>query len=297
MTKISDLLAAGPTLSVEFFPPKTPEGMANLQRTLDALEAIRAADGTEMSFVSITYGAGGSTRDLTRDLVVGVNAERRFPAMPHLTCIGHTGTEISDLLADYADNGVENILALGGDPPADGSDPTGDFNYAIELIEAIRAAGDFSIGVAAHPEMHPRSVSRDADRRRLAEKLTAADLGITQFFFDSADYFRMVEELDALGCHTPVLPGVMPLLNPTTVERFAKMARANFPHELAERVLSTEDPAERLKIAAEAAAELTRELLAGGVPGIHLYCMNRSDIVEAVLEQVPGVNAPSGDQR
>jgi methylenetetrahydrofolate reductase (NADPH) len=275
---------------VEFFPPKTPQGEENLQRTIDALEGVRVADGTVLSFVSITYGAGGSTRDKTRDLVVGVNAERSFPAMPHLTCVGHTKAEIADLLADYADNGVHNILALGGDLPADGSNPTGDFNYACELIEAVQAAGDFAIGVAAHPEMHPRSTSNDADRRRLAEKLAVADFGITQFFFDSADYFRMVEELDALGCNKPVLPGVMPLLNPTTVERFAKLAKARFPDALAERVLSTEDPAERLKIAAEAAAGLIEELINGGVPGIHLYCLNRSDIVEAVLEQVPALH-------
>ncbi|MFV0318556.1 MAG: methylenetetrahydrofolate reductase, partial [Microthrixaceae bacterium] len=211
---------------------------------------------------------------------------RDFPAMPHLTCMGHTRAEIDDLLADYATNDVHNVLALAGDPPADGSNPVGDFTYAMELIEAVRAAGDFSVGVAAHPELHPRSLNRAEDRRRLAEKLNAADFGITQFFFDADDYFRMVDELAGQGCITPVLPGVMPLLNPTAIRRFADIAGATFPEDLAERVEGTEDPVERLAIAADAAAELSHELIDRGVPGLHLYCMNRSDVVNEVLARI-----------
>jgi len=284
MTRIADLLAAGPTLSVEFFPPKTDEGMADLATTIDNLEAM---EDPALSFASITYGAGGSTRDRTRDLVVQTNADRAFPAMPHLTCMGHSRAEIDELLRDYAANDVHNVLALAGDPPADGSDPTGDFLYATELIEAARATGDFSVGVAAHPELHPRSENRDADRKYLAAKLEAADFGITQFFFDADDYFAMVDDLAALGCTTPVLPGVMPLLNPTTVKRFAGMAGAAFPEDLAAAVESTETPEERIAVVADAAAELATELLERGVPGLHLYCLNRSDIVEAVLERLP----------
>ncbi|MCO5322452.1 MAG: methylenetetrahydrofolate reductase [Microthrixaceae bacterium] len=285
MTRIADLLAEGPTLSVEFFPPKTDEGIEKLSDTIDELEKLScpAVPADRLSFVSITYGAGGSTRDRTRDLVVRVNERRPFPAMPHLTCMGHTRAEIDDLLADYAANGVHNVLALAGDPPADGSPVTGDFTYATELIEAIRAAGDFSVGVAAHPELHPRSPDRAHDRRYLAEKLNAADFGITQFFFDADDYFSMVEDLADRGCETPVLPGVMPLLNPTTARRFAGIAGATFPEELAARVEAAEDPAQRMAIAADAAAELSAELLERGVPGLHIYCMNRSDVVEALL--------------
>ncbi len=290
MTKISELIEQGPTLSVEFFPPKTAEGLEKLSHTLDSLETLSAPGGAELSFVSVTYGAGGTTRDRTRDLVIGINRDRRFPAMPHLTCVGHTEGEIDELLGDYSAGGIQNILALGGDPPADGSEVTGDFDYAIELIDSIRAAGDFSIGVAAHPEMHPRSASLDADRRRLAEKLSAADFGITQFFFDADDYFRMIEELEVLGCDTPILPGVMPMLNPGTVERFAGIARAKFPTDLANKIEAAEEPEERMAIAADAAAALTEELLDRGVPGIHVYCMNRSDIVEAVLERINGVS-------
>ncbi|MGI9576929.1 MAG: methylenetetrahydrofolate reductase [Microthrixaceae bacterium] len=286
---IADALAAGPTLSVEFFPPKTDKGLANLEGTIDDLVELTAPDGDapELSFVSITYGAGGSTRDRTRDLVVKVNSERAFPAMPHLTCMGHTRGEIDDLLADYASQGVRNVLALAGDPPADGSEPSGDFTYATELIAAVRVAGDFSIGVAAHPELHPRSTDRGADRAHLADKLNAADFGITQFFFDADDYFTMVDELTELGCTTPVLPGVMPMLNPVTVRRFAGLAGARFPEDLAAKVEKTDSDDERMEVVADAAAKLTSNLLAEGVPGLHLYSLNRSDVVRAVLERVP----------
>lgn len=290
--RISDLLAAGRTLSVEFFPPRTDEGVANLRATIDDLERLGSDSGPAagrggLSFVSITYGAGGTTRDLTRDLVVEVSGSRGFPAMPHLTCMGHTRAEIDALLADYAANGVHNVLALAGDPPADGSEPSGDFHHALELVEAARSVDDFSVGVAAHPELHPRSVSRESDRRHLAEKLTAADFGITQFFFDAGDYFRMVDELAALGCTTPVLPGIMPLLNPTAVRRFAGIAGATFPEALAQAVEATATPEDRVAVAADAAAALIEELLERDLPGLHLYCMNRSDVVEAVLERIP----------
>lgn len=288
MTRIADLLDAGPTLSVEFFPPKTDEGVENLTTTIDELETLTGPPGTaaRLSFVSITYGAGGSTRDRTRDLVLRVNQRRDFPAMPHLTCMGHSRAEIDETLAYYAASGVHNILALAGDPPADGSEPSGDFTYATELIEAVRSAGDFSVGVAAHPECHPRSPDRQHDRRYLAAKLSAADFGITQFFFDADDYFSMVDDLADLGCDTPVLPGVMPMLNPTAIRRFAGMAGATFPEALAEKADAAETPEQRMAIAADAAAELSAELLDRGVPGLHLYCMNRSDIVEAVLSRL-----------
>src|SRR5690606_25824045 len=204
--RIRDLLAAGRTLSFEFFPPRTDEAERQLEKAIHELAPLRP------SFVSVTYGAGGSTRDRTRDIVVEICRTQPFPAMAHLTCTGHTRDEITALLDDYAANGVCNILALAGDPPADGSDPGGDFAYATDLVELVRAhPGDFSIGVAAHPELHPRSRGdRDADRRHLARKLEMADFAITQFFFEADDYLRMLDELDGLGCTRPVLPGIMP---------------------------------------------------------------------------------------
>ena len=265
-------MAEGPTLSLEFFPPKTDRGVTNLLATIDSLEDL------DPDFVSVTYGAGGSTRDRTRDLVVNANADRPFPVMAHLTCVGHTRAELTELLEDYAASGVRNILALAGDPPADGSPSGGDFQYATELIELIREVGDFSVGVAAHPELHPRSPDRVSDREHLAAKLEVADFAITQFFFSAADYFDMVDELDALGVSTPIVPGVIPVTNPASVARFADMAQAARPPKLWARYDAVaDDPDALLAIAIEAAADLATELLEGGAPGVHLYALNRAE--------------------
>lgn len=270
--RIDDLLAEGPTLSLEFFPPKTDRGVVNLLATIDALEDL------DPDFVSVTYGAGGSTRDRTRDLVVTANADRGFPVMAHLTCVGHTRAELTELLEDYAASGVRNILALAGDPPADGSPAGGDFTYATELIELIREVGDFAVGVAAHPETHPRSPDRRSDREHLAAKLEVADFAITQFFFSASDYFDMVDELDALGVDTPIVPGVIPVTNPASVARFADMAKAARPPELWARYEAVaDDPEALLATAIEAAASLATELLEGGAPGVHLYALNRAE--------------------
>ena len=194
--------------------------------------------------------------------------------------------QLDDLLDDYATNGVHNLLALFGDPPADGSDPGGDFEHAVDLVELVRShPTPMSVAVAAHPEGHPRSPDLATDRKYLAAKLQAADLGITQFFFDADDYFRMVDDLAALGCDTPVLPGVMPLANPTAIKRFADMAGARFPEELAARVEAAEGD-DRHRIVVDAVACLSQQLLDGGVPGLHLYCLNRSAVVLDVVEQL-----------
>lgn len=279
MTHIAGLLAGAPTLSFEFFPPKTAEGRAQLDRCLAELAVV------EPTFVSVTYGAGGSTRDDTRDLVIDIDRTFDFPAMPHLTCIGHTRTDLASLLADYAGAGIDNVLALAGDPPADGSPATGDFTFASELVDLVRESGDFSVAVAAFPEGHPRSDDLAGDRQRLADKLTSADLGITQFFFRAEDYLRMRDDLARLGCDRPVLPGIMPMLNPSVIRRFAAMNGAWFPEDLAARVDAAPE-SERLAIAVEAAASLVETLLAEGVPGLHLYCLNRSAPSLALLDAV-----------
>lgn len=287
--RIRDLLAAGPTLSVEFFPPKTDDGLAQLRRTVEELEPL------DLSYVSVTYGAAGNreTRGRTRDLVVELNRDRTYPAMAHLTCMGHTREELDALLDDYRRSGVLDVLALAGDPPADGSPDGGDFTFADELVELIRSHGDeFSIGVAAHPELHPRSTDRAEDRRHLARKMEAADFAVTQFFFDVDDYVRLVDELAALGMTKPVVPGVMPLTNPQGVHRMAKMAGATFPDDLAAAVDSTPDPADRQKKIVDAAVGLSEALIDAGAPGLHLYCMNRS---ETVLQIVDALGIRSGE--
>lgn len=272
MTRISDLLDAGPTLSFELFPPKTDEAERALEKCVAELAELRP------SFVSVTYGALGSTRERTRDVVVRINEEQDFPAMPHLTCVGHSRADIAGLLDEYAAKGIENILALGGDPPADGSAATGDYEHAIELVEQVRAhPAGFAVGVAAHPELHPRSPDRASDRRHLAEKLEAADFGVTQFFFRVDDYLRMVDELADLGCDAPVLPGVMPVTSVKGVQRMAGMNGSAIPSELLERLQAVEDqPGEVAKIGIEVATELGAALLAEDAPGLHLYALNRS---------------------
>lgn len=294
MRSIAELIAEAaadkrPTISIEFFPPKTPEGDARLRQTLQELDT----SPVKIDFVSVTYGAGGSTREHTRDLVVELNSSGRYPAMAHLTCVGHTKNELHDLLADYASAGVNNILALGGDPPADGSSVTGDFTYAHELVDVIRshpvAGAKVSVGVAAHPEMHPRSTDRDQDRRHLAEKLAKADFAITQFFYDPTDYFTMVEEIAAVtpdGSTKPVLPGIMPLTNPDGVKRMADMSGATFPAEHAERIAAAADDVAKHELVIDHAVELSTAVLEGGAPGLHLYGLNRSATVLAILERL-----------
>jgi len=272
MGKISDKLAAGRTYSFEFFPPKSDEAARELEKTIGELQPL------DPSFVSVTYGAGGSTRDRTRDIVIHIEQDTGITAMAHLTCIAHTRGQLAELLHEYRVAGIENILALAGDPPQDQDDYPRELEYATELITLIREVGDFSVGVAAHPELHPRSGGdRAADRRYLAAKLAQADFGITQFFFKAEPYLRMIDELDALGCTTPVLPGIIPVTNAKQVQRFAQLAGADFPPDLAARFEAVaDDPHEVRKVGVELATNLCQELLDRGVPGIHFYTLNRS---------------------
>lgn len=273
MTRIVDLLSSGaPTVSLEFSPPKDDDAEADLAAVLDELAVVRP------SFASVTYGALGSTRERTRDVVVRFNREHQFPTMAHLTCVGHSKADIRDLLDHYADNGVENILALGGDPPADGSDPGGDFAHAIELVEMVREhRGDFSIGVAAHPEKHPRSADLASDRRRVAEKLALADFAITQFFWSVEPYVRMLDDLAALGCEKPVLPGVMLFINVHSMRRMSELNDTTIPDDLWERCLAVDgDPKAVRLLATEVCAEIGHGLIDAGAPDLHLYTMNRA---------------------
>jgi methylenetetrahydrofolate reductase (NADPH) len=271
MSRIADLLAAGPTYSFEFGPPRTPDQEERLAKTLLELEPLGP------SFVSVTYGAGGSTRETTARIVAHINAETSMTVMPHLTCVAHTRPQLTEIIEGYRDTGIENLLALGGDPPEDGTEHPSDFAYATELIELARGVGDFSIGVAAFPENHPRSSDTASDRRHLAEKLRLADFGITQFFFRAEDYFRMVDELAALGVDTPVLPGVFAFVNIEQARRFAGINGARIPDELQRRMdLVDGKPPEVRELAVEVCTALGEELLAGGAPGLHLYTLNFS---------------------
>ena len=273
MARIPDLLAAARTFSFEFFPPRTDDAQMSLGRTIAELEPLQP------SFVSVTYGAGGSTRARTHGVVNWVRRETGIPPMAHLTCFGHTRAEIAEILDGYEAAGIENILALRGDPPIDPVDAApSDYHHAIDLVHDVVARG-FSVGVAAHPEVHPQSRNRADDRRRLADKLAVADYAITQLFFEVEHYVRLVDELAALGCTKPVIPGIMPVTNLAQVQRMATMSGAKFPAALADRlVVAAESGGPEVVRAAgvAAATELCRELLAAGAPGLHFYTLNRS---------------------
>jgi methylenetetrahydrofolate reductase (NADPH) len=269
--KIRDILEAGRSFSFEFFPPKTDEAQATLERTLVELEPLKP------SFVSVTYGAGGSTRERTHEIVVGILQTTPMTPMAHLTCAAHTRAELEEILGRYSGSGIENVLALGGDPPAGLDLPAGELAHAIELVQLAASVGDFSIGVAAHPEGHPSSPDMASDREHLAHKLELADFAITQFFFRARDYVSMLEQLAARGMTKPVIPGVMPVTNLAQIKRFAELSGAAFPPELAERLEAVGDrPEEVRRVGVEVATELCRELLDAGAPGLHFYTLNRS---------------------
>jgi methylenetetrahydrofolate reductase (NADPH) len=271
MARIGELLAAGPTFSFEFFPPATESAQLTLGRTIAELEPLRP------SFVSVTYGAGGSTRQRTREVVTWVARETGITPMAHLTCQSHTRAEIAEIMAAYTEVGIDNVLALGGDPPLDPAEqrPT-DYQFASELVEELADTGEFSIGVAAHPEGHPRSPDLPTDRRHLAAKLRRADFSITQFFFEAHHWMRLRDDLSALGVDKPVIPGVMPITNVTQIERMAKLSGTEVPRWLVERLERADTPEKVRQIGVEVATNLCTELLANGAPGLHFYTLNRS---------------------
>lgn len=272
MPPITALLAAGRTLSFEFSAPRDAEGEARLSRTLDRLARLHPA------FMSVTYGAAGTSRGPTREVVQGI-LDRGVTAMPHLTCVAHTAEEIGTLIDAYAAMGVENLLALHGDLPEGSTEVApGHFQRAVDLVAFVREREPWAIGVAAHPEGHPRARSQAEDLEHHAAKLQAADFGITQFFFAVEHYERFVEAMAVRGCTTPVIPGVMP---PTNADRIASMAAMNgtdFPAALRERIAAAgEDADARRAVAVDEATRLSEALLAAGAPGIHLYTMNFSE--------------------
>lgn len=288
--KIVDLLDSGqPSFSFEFFPPKTDEGEANLWQAIRELEPYRP------TFVSVTYGAGGSTRDRTIRIVERIAAETSLVPMAHLTCVAATAAEVREVIGQIRDAGISNVLALRGDMPGGASvrwEPTpGGLHHADELVRLLHEEGDFCVGVAAFPEGHPESPDLETDVTYLVKKVRAgADFAITQFFFRAADYFRHLALAREAGCDVPIIPGVMPVTNARQIQRFAELSGAEFPPDLAARLLAVEDDPDKVRaIGVEVATELCRELLEGGAPGIHFYTLNRSTATREIYAHLhPG---------
>jgi methylenetetrahydrofolate reductase (NADPH) len=280
--RIDELLAAGPTRSFEFFPPKSDEESAVLAASLEDIQPLQP------SFVSVTYRGGRESRQRTYDLVTRIERDGYVTAMAHVICVGHTRAEMRDLLKNYADAGVQNIMALGGDLPDDPTAATSEFEHALDLIGLAREIGDFSVGVAAHPDGHPKSPDLVSDRRFLAQKLALADFAVTQFFFDVSGWTRLVAELAELGVTKPVLPGIMPVTTIGGIERMKTMGAA-VPPALVERLLAADRRGGAKEVRAEgiaAAITLCRELLARDAPGLHFYTLNRSTTTSEIYHAV-----------
>lgn len=274
MTHIAALLAEGRTYSFEFFPPKTDEGRRHLARALVELQPL------EPSFVSVTYRGGPSSREPTHDLVAGMLKTTTLNPMAHVTCVGHTRLELADILVQLRKAGIDNLMALGGDPPAPGV-PQGELRYAEELVELARSIGGFSIGVAAHPSVHPRAASREADRAHLAAKLRLADFAVTQSVFSVQEYASLVEDLAALGVDKPVLPGIMPITALSSIDRQRELG-AVVPDDVEARLRAARREADVRAVGIELATELCAALLDTGAPGLHFITLNRSSATREI---------------
>lgn len=262
------------TYSFEFFPPKTAEGADKLRAVRTQLAATRPG------FFSVTFGAGGSTREGTWNTVMQMHAEGH-PVAPHISCIGTTRASVRELLAGYRDAGIRRLVALRGDLPSGAAGGAGDFRFASELVEFIRAETGawFTIEVAAYPEVHPQARSPGDDVANFVRKVRAgANSGITQYFYNADAYFRLVEDVDALGCHVPIVPGIMPITNHTQLARFSDACGAEIPRWIRRRLEEFGD--DRASIRAfglDVVTALCEQLLAADAPGLHFYTMNQAD--------------------
>lgn len=275
--RVRDLLATGErSFSFEFFPPKDAAGVTALWKALRELESLRP------TFVSVTYGAGGSSRDTTIEITQRIARETTMTPMAHLTCVGHTRDELRSIVGAYADAGVRNVLTLRGDPPGGPGTawtPTdGGLSYADELVALVRSLGDFSVGVAAFPEGHRDAADLDADIAVLRRKQDAgAEFAITEMVLRASDYLGLLDRARGAGITIPILPGIMPITNLRQISRMAELSGRDVPADVVARVTRFEGDAEAVRAEGTAiAAELCEELLRNDAPGLHFYTLNRS---------------------
>jgi len=284
--KLADLYARpGLTLSVEFFPPKTDKGEENLFNEIEIIKRLNPA------FCSVTYGAGGSTREKTVELVDRIHRESCLEVMCHLTVVGQSKDEARSILKKLKHKGIENLIALGGDPPQGMADwrphPDG-FHHAVELVREAVALGGFSVAVAGFPEVHPRAVSRAADLKYMRDKIDAGAVAIiTQLFFDNDDYYRYVEDVRKLGITVPIVPGVLPILSAPQVRRFTALCCAKIPAPLERELAKVEnDDDAAVKLGIEYASRQCEALIKFGAPGIHFYSLNKSLSLRAICKNL-----------
>jgi methylenetetrahydrofolate reductase (NADPH) len=279
MAPIAEVLALGRTYSFEFFPPKDDAEHARLVETLMDLQPLRP------SFVSVTYRGGRSSRQRTHDLVVGMLRTTTLTPMAHLVCAAHTRLELAEILVDFRKAGVQNLMALGGDPPTDPDAGEGELIHAIELVELARAIGGFCIGVAAHPAGHPKSPDLESDRDFLAEKMRLADFAVTQFFFKPEEYLSLVDDLAARGVDKPVVPGIMPVTSLDAIPRRAQMGAA-VPPDLVAELEAAGDRESVRRVGIDQSTRLCQVLLEKGAPGLHFYTLNRSSATREIYENL-----------
>jgi methylenetetrahydrofolate reductase (NADPH) len=281
--KITDILKQNEFIfSCEFFPPKTEEGMVQLFNTVQELKELKPG------YVSVTYGAGGGTRDKTVQIVSRVKHEIGIESMAHLTCLGHSKNEIKEILNQIKDAGIENIIALRGDPPKGEKNfvphPDG-FRYASELTEFIRSSYDFCIAVAGYPEGHIESPDKETDWNNLEKKISAgADFIITQLFFNNQDFFHFEKKIRERGIQLPIIPGIMPITNFNQIVRFTQMCGAKIPEQTTRELETIREDADAVhQYGIKYASQQCKELIAHGVPGIHFYTLNKSKSTKAIL--------------